>query len=189
MHHSSATRVITASLLILLLATACSSPAPTPVPATPAPTPAGTPVHVSDFHVYPELEARLPSSVGPHAMEKISLGFVESDQDPKTLEVLRRLGRSTDDIQLAVATGGEAVQVSAFRIIGADGVEIVVTFQAVEEEQADGTARYATATIGGRRLVTRTTSTQTTYLYPAEDIMFVLAGTVALVEAALSQLP
>jgi hypothetical protein len=177
-------RPLLAGLLLVILA-ACAAPAPTAQP-----TPAGTPPPADpNLHAFPELEARLPTHIGRYELVKMSVASVAEDQRPITQDILHRLDRSADDIQLAIATGGDEIQISAFRVVGSDGVDIIVAFQAVEEVHPDSNAVYGTTTIAGRRLVTRTTPTQTTYLYPAEDIMFVLAGREALVAEALEQLP
>lgn len=171
-------------LLLTVLAAACAAPAPTP-PITAPPTAPTDP----NLHAFPELEARLPTHIGRHELVKMSVTSVAESQRPITQDILRRLNRTADDIQLAFATGGEEIQVSAFRVVGSDGIDIILAFQAVEEVHPDSAAVYGTATIAGRRLVTRTTQSQTTYLYPAEDIMFVLAGRQALIEEVLAQLP
>jgi N-acetylmuramic acid 6-phosphate (MurNAc-6-P) etherase len=182
-------RPLVAGLLLVILG-ACAAPAPTAQP-TPAATPPASPAGPTDpnLHAFPELEARLPTHIGRHELVKMSVASVAEDQRPITQDILRRLDRTADDIQLAIATGGDEIQISAFRVVGSAGVDIIVAFQAVEEVHPDSNAVYGTATIAGRRLVTRTTQTQTTYLYPAEDIMFVLAGREALIEEALEQLP
>ncbi len=180
-------RDVVATLLLSAVLAACGTSAPTPSPPPP-PTPTPTPAE-GNFHAFPELEARLPSQVGGREMTKVSLAAVADEQREITHDVLRRLDRTADDVQLAVATGGEAIQVSAFRVVGADAVEIILAFQAAEEAHQDNIAVFGVTTIAGKRLVTRTTPAQTTYLYPSDDIMFVLAGTSALVEEALIQLP
>lgn len=165
--------------LVLVLA-ACAGP------RTPSPPPEN-----ASLHAYPELEARLPDEVDGYALTKVSVGAPPESQSARTLELLRRLSRTPADLQVAVATGAEGVnvQVGAMRVVGADAVQIVVNFQSVEEADPASTAVYGTATIGGKRLLTRTAEAQLTYLYPAEDIMFMLSGDVALVEEALALLP
>ena len=166
--------------LTLAAVVACGGPTPRP-----SPTP-----NDAALHAFPALEARLPAEVDGHPLSKVSVAAPADQQDPKTLEVIRRVGRTAADLQVAIATGaGGDLEVGAFRIVGAEGVQIVVHFQAVEEEDPRSTATYGVATIGGRRLLTRTAETQLTYLYPAEDIMFMLSGEPELVEEALGLLP
>ncbi|CAN5731868.1 hypothetical protein BH24CHL6_BH24CHL6_04870 [soil metagenome] len=171
--------LVASVLALAAILAGCAGPTPTPTPA------AG-----DSLHAFPALEARLPSAVDGHEMEKVSIAAPESQQDPKTLEVVRRVGRTAADLQVAIATAaGANLQVGAFRIVGAEAVQIVVAFQAVEEEGPASSASYGMATIGGKRLLTRTVEAQLTYLYPAEDIMFMLSGEPGLVEEALGQLP
>ena len=171
-------------LVVLLLAAmlaACGGPRPTPTP----------PPDEAILHAYPELEARLPSEVDGHSMSTVSVAAPPEQQSPRTLELLRRLSSTPADLQVAVATGadGADIQVGAMRVVGADAVQIVVNFQSVEEADPASTAVYGAATVAGKRLLTRTFESQLTYLYPAEDIMFMLSGETGLVEEALAQLP
>lgn len=171
-------------LLVVLLAAllaACGGPRPTPSPVP----------DEAILHAFPELEARLPSEIGGHAMSKVSVPAPPDQQSPKTLELLSRLSRTPADLQVAVATGsdGADIQVGAMRVVGADAVQIVINFQSVEEADPASTAVYGAATMAGKRLLTRTAESQLTYLYPAEDIMFMLSGETGLVQEALAQLP
>lgn len=171
-------------LLALALAgllAGCGGPRPTPSPVP----------DEAILHAYPELEARLPSDVDGHPMSKVSVPAPPEQQSARTLELLRRLSSTPADLQVAVATSadGSDIQVGAMRVVGADGVQIVVNFQSVEEADPASTAVYGATTIAGKRLLTRTAESQLTYLYPAEDIMFMLSGEIRLVEEALAQLP
>jgi hypothetical protein len=174
-------RPLAASLMLALsiVLAGCAASTPSPSPAT-----------RDSLHAFPALEARLPAEVDGHEMQKVSIAAPVDQQDPKTLEVVRRVGRTADDLQVAIATAeGADIQVGAFRIVGAPGVQIAVSFQAVDEEDPSSTATYGATTIGGKRLLTRTAEAQLSYLYPAEDIMFMLSGEPGLVEEALGQLP
>jgi len=176
----STSRALLSILLAAALFVGCGGPRPTPTPAT-----------GSSLHAHPALEARLPSQVDGHDMTKVSVAAVEERQEPKTLELLRRLGRAADDLQVAIATAadGTNIQVGAFRVVGADAVQIVVTFQAVEEADPESTATFGASIVAGRRLITRSHEAQLVYLYPVEDIMFVISGDTRLVETALGLLP
>jgi hypothetical protein len=157
-------------------------------PPTPSPTPTSTTNH--DIHAFPELEARLPQSISGQLLTTVSLAAHPDRQDPKTLAMLARLNRTANDLQLA---NGELVgfdlEVGAMRIVGAPGTDIIAAFRAVDEADPNHRALYTATTIGDKSVTARTVDAESTFLYGAEDIMFILHGDLALVEAALAQLP
>jgi hypothetical protein len=155
------------------------------VPRKPDVTPSPTPN--TAVHEFPALEARLPDNIDGKPVQKFSLISDPSLQVPKTLEVLRRLNKTPNDVQLAngFVTGAD-VTLSAMRIIGSDAVKAAVAFEQVDEGDPSTTTTYAPAVVAGKRVLVRTSGDTVSYLYPLDDVIFVVGGTRALVEEALA---
>lgn len=168
------------ALLAAALVAGCASSAP------PSPTPSAG----ADLHAWPELEQRLPDTIGGRSLSKVSLAAHRDRQDRKTLAVLERLGRSTDHLQLANAElEGTDLMIGAMRVVGAQGGQIIDAFEGVDAADPQSEAIYSDVNLAGKRVTARTVDGSSTYLYGAEDIMFVVAGERELVEAALAKLP
>lgn len=182
------TRLLAASLVTVALVSlsACTStsprsPAPTAKTATPRPS--------GPTHAFPDLEARLPTHVGGSILNTASITATPTTQDAKTLEVLRRLGRSVSDLQLANADKeGLNIQIGALRIVGADAAAAAAAFRAVDEADSRHVAKYADRIVGQKAVVTRTTADRVEFIYPLEDILFIVTGDARLVEDVLAQL-
>ncbi len=177
--------------LVLLLGSvsACAAPpSPDPVPTPPA-SPTAAPTGAG-AHPFPDLEARLPTRVGGRLLDTSSFRADPSLQDVKTLRMLEILGKSAADLQLANAgVEGVDVTVGALRVVGSDAVQMVAVLRQVDEEDPGHTAVYGEATVSGHAVVTRTVTDRTEYIYPLEDIMFVVQGSPELVNEAIGQLP
>jgi hypothetical protein len=180
---SSLLPAVLATLAALTLAGCSVLFVPRKPPASPSPTP------ITAIHEFPNLEARLPDVIGGQPLQKFSLLSDPSLQTPKTLEVLRRLGKTTDDLQLARASAtGVDVTVAAIRIIGADAIKAAVAFEQIDEGDPSATSTYQPATVAGKRVLIRTTGTDVAYMYPLDDVIFVVSGSRALVEEALGKI-
>jgi hypothetical protein len=157
------------------------------VPRKPVPSPTETPNPV--IHQFPALEARLPDELGGHTVDKFSLVTDPELQTPKTLEVLRRLGKAISDLQVAKGSvNGEDFALSALRIVGAKAIDAAVAFESVDESDPQGTSTYQPATVAGKRVLIRTTGNLVAYVYPLDDVMFVVSGSRAFVEEALTKI-
>lgn len=157
--------------------------------STATPTPTGSSAD-HDLHVWPELEARLPDSISGRALTTVSLAAHPERQSAKTLSVLRQLGRSPDDLQLANGElEGTDLLVGVMRIVGANGPAIVEAFRAIDAADPDSPASYSVVDLGGKKVTARTVSLESAYLYGVEDMMFIVSGERSLVEAALQKLP
>jgi hypothetical protein len=177
-------RLLAGLAIALLVVAGCNS-------TRPSPTPTSTTNH--DLHAYPDLEERIDISISGRRLTTVSLAAHPDRQDPKTLAVLERLERTAADLQLANGDLGDLgdldLEVGAMRIVGASGDQIIAAFRAVDEADPNHRALYTPTTIGERSVTARTVDTESSFLYGAEDIMFILRGDLALVEAALEQLP
>jgi hypothetical protein len=200
-----------APLTAALVVAACgSSPSATASLAMPTGAP-GTELVVPSFldrsfvlpsFVFPsftsdeELEALLPDAIGGQAVIKVSMtgddirnmpgGFAIEDQ-------LGELGATVDDVSVAIGTTGNGtsggVVVLAYRIAGVSAEQI---FQGLEDALQEGQGGEVTQiTVGGRRVTRVVSGTETTYIYLAGDVVFVVGGAVTgeLLEDAISQLP
>lgn len=157
------------------------------VPRKETPSPSPTPNTV--VHRYLDLEARLPDEIAGRPVEKFSLTTEPDTQSAKTLEVLRRLGKTTADVQLARGfVNGVDVNLSALRILGSDAVRAAVAFEQIDEGDPHSNTTYVPATIAGKRVLIRKTGETTDYMYPLGDTIFVVGGARPLVEEALTKI-
>lgn len=169
-------------LAVAVLAIACGTTAP--------PTGSPTPVTTHDLHAWPELEEQLPDAISGRTLRKVSLAAHPERQDAKTLAVLNRLGRSVADLQLANAElEGTDLMIGAMRVVGIQGDQIIDAFRAVDATDPESVASYSEVNLGGKVVVARTVEGKSTYLYGADDIMFIVSGERELLDAALEQLP
>ena len=158
------------------------------VPRKPDATPSPTPVTV--VHQFLDLEARLPDTLGGQPVQKFSLVTDPASQTPKTLEVLRRLDKTTSDLQVAKGFLGSSsdFRLSALRILGSDAVRAAVAFEQIDEGDPNSNTLYQPATIAGKRVIIRKTGETTDYMYPLGDTIFVVGGARPLVEEALTKI-
>ena len=182
---------LAALALLLGLAGGCASPRPTATPCA-VPTPRDTSPASSGrpTHAYPDLEDLIPTDIGCQILQSASVVSDPSLQDPKTLRVLSRLGRTAADLEVATA-GSAAVDVTivALRVVGATGPAAAAAFQAEDQGDPTTTSVYGTATIAGKSVSTRTTASETEYIYAIGSVMFVVSGSATLVAEAIGKLP
>ena len=158
------------------------------VPRKPDATPSPTPVTV--VHQFLDLEARLPDTLGGQPVQKFSLVTDPSAQSPKTLEVLRRLDKTTSDLEVAKGflSSSTDFRLSALRILGSDAVRATVAFEQIDEGDPNSNTVYEPATVAGKRVIVRKTGDTTDYMYPLGDTIFVVGGARPLVEEALTKI-
>jgi len=177
-------RSVAVLALIGLLLTGCNVLF---VPRKPVPSPTETPNPA--VHQFPALEARLPDEIDGKPMQKFSLGSDPSLQAAKTLAVLQRLEKTPADVQLANGSvKGADLTVAAMRIIGADAIQAAVAFETVDEADPNATSTYQAGTVAGKRVLVRTTGNVIAYVYPLDDVLFVVSGQRSLVEEALAKI-
>jgi hypothetical protein len=157
------------------------------VPRKADPTPSPTPVTV--VHQFLDLEARLPDIIGGKPVQKFSLVTDPAAQSPKTLEVLRRLDKTTADLEIAKGfISGSEFNLSALRILGTDAARAAVAFEQIDEGDPHSDTTYVPATVAGKRVLIRKTGETTDYMYPLGDTIFVVGGSRPLVEEALTKI-
>jgi hypothetical protein len=141
-----------------------------------------------------ELEALLPDSIGGQLVVKASMtgqqfiGFGMGGADALE-DMLGELGASADDLSVAIGTAGTTVVVFAYRI---DGVSADRIFDGLAQAlPSGGGGTVSPRTVAGRTVSEVVVAGETTYIYLAEDVVFVIGGTVTpeLLEDAVSQLP
>jgi hypothetical protein len=144
-----------------------------------------------------ELEALLPDTIGGEPVTKSSLSGEEfislgmggaAALDP----MLAELGASIDDLSVAIGSAGigpSAITVFAYQI---DGVSADRIFEGLQDAlPSGGGAGISQQTVAGRPVTVAITAGETTYIYLASDVVFIIGGAVtpALVEDVVTQLP
>ena len=141
-----------------------------------------------------ELEAMLPDSIGGQPVIKQSVGgqvFIDTGMGAAFEDILADLGASASDLSVAIGSAG-AVTVFAYQVEGQSAEQVFAGLEAAF--QAGGAGTVSEMTVGGRTVNQVTTPTETTYIYLARDVVFIIGGTGAavtpeLLEDAVSQLP
>lgn len=220
-------------LLVLLLAfvvAACSSeqaasatPEATPEAteeATPEPTAEPTESEESDeptesdgvalpsgmpnMNADPELEGRLPDSVGGESLQVFSFGGEWIDAmggqgaDPSFQAFLDSLGAEASDITMAIAAPmsageGNFVSITAFRVRGASEDQLRDEFMASAEDAGDVTG-FSEESIGGKDVLVAADPTgelggASFYLYSKDDTIYWMTGDEDQVTEMLEALP
>jgi hypothetical protein len=176
-------------------------PTPTPTPSpTPLPTPQPTPLPTEgpESHLDPELEARLPDTIGGTPLHRTSPGIADQlRSDPRAanaLNLLRFIGKGPDDIHFARAMDDadpNRFTELAFQIRGLDARIFGGVIVGVVTSQVPG-AQTTTLTLGGKT-VTKAVNPAggpSAYLYETGDTAFAIQTTDEnLATEALTRLP
>ena len=141
-----------------------------------------------------ELEAVLPDTIGGQIVIKQSMtgeAFLSSPLGgAAALEpMLAELGATVDDLSVAIGTTPTAVVVFAYQV---KGVAADRTFEGLEAALQSGQGgEVSQTTVAGRSVTQVTASGETTYIYLAGDVVFIIGGTLTpeLLADAVSQLP
>jgi hypothetical protein len=190
---------LAALALVALVAVGCGARTDDPLAShTPSPVaPSATPTP----HEAPELETRLPKSIhGTMLAARSYTGatFLRSgtDQNQTALRaMLSRLGRSVDDLTLALAedpNGSVPFVEGIFRVAGTPSDALEQAW--VESQQAATQNRLVqgTVTIAGQRVdkITDAVAGGTTYIVARGDsLVLIVAPDPALTEEAVSKIP
>jgi hypothetical protein len=141
------------------------------------------------------LEALLPDEIGGMVVVKASMtgAAIRNMPGGAALEAqLGALGATVDDVSVAIGTAGDAatpVVIFAYQIAGVSADQI---FQGLEAAlQAGQGGQLTQTTVAGREVTQVTSGGETTYIYLAGDVVFIIGGqlTPELLEDAISQLP
>jgi hypothetical protein len=140
-----------------------------------------------------ELEALLPDSIGDQTVIKqsltgqdfINLGFGSA---AALEDMLGEMGASIEDLSVAIGSAGTLV-LFAYQVEGQSADQVFDGLEAAF--QAGGGGTVTEIAVGGRSVIQVTTPTETTYIYLADDVVFIIGGSVTpeLLQDAVSQLP
>jgi hypothetical protein len=141
-----------------------------------------------------ELEALLPDTIGGQPVIKQSLSgqaFIDMGMGAAFEDILADVGASAGDLSVAIGSAGTLI-VFAYQVEGASAEQVFGGLEAAL--QAGGGGTVSEITVGGRTLSQVTAPTETTYIYLASDVVFVIgdvSGSVTpeLLQDAVSQLP
>ena len=140
-----------------------------------------------------ELEAMLPDSVGGQTVVKQSLSgadFVNLVMGGATAfeDMLGEMGATIDDLSVAIGTAG-ALTLYAYQVEGQSADQVFAGLEAAFLAGGAGTVNEIE--VGGRTVNQVTTATETTYIYLASGVVFIIGGTVTqdLLADAVAQLP
>ena len=141
-----------------------------------------------------ELEALLPDSIGGQMVVTASMTgqqFISFGMGGAAAleDMLGELDASVDDLSVAIGSAGTTVVVFAYRIEGVSATQIFDGLQGAL--QAGGGGQVSQHTVAGRPVTEVAAAGETTYIYLAGDVVFIIGGTVTpeLLEDAVSQLP
>jgi hypothetical protein len=139
----------------------------------------------------------LPSKVGNVTLQKLSFtgaglagSATGSDTNKDVEAALGLLGKSLDDVSVAVA-GGEGISVGLYQVAGVDASRLLDVLNQAATQGGEG-LNLSDANKGGKsvRKGTDASSGETIYFYPRGDILFFVTGDDdALVTQALQELP
>jgi hypothetical protein len=197
------------ALATALVLAACGGTAATTAPTQPAPTEPPLPsidmptfdlgsfalpsFEIPSFAGDDELEAMLPDSIGGQTVIKqsltgrdfINLGFGSAAALEDTLG---EMGASIDDLSVAIGNAGTVV-LFAYQVKGQSAEQVFDGLEAAF--QAGGAGTVSEISVGGRNVIQVTTPAETTYIYLANGVVFIIGGSVTpeLLADAVSQLP
>ena len=202
-----------AALAIAGVVAACGGTSPTSLPVAPT-GPAATELEVPSFDLNTfsppsslaipsfagdkELEALLPDTIGGQVVVKQSLSGESIRNSPfgasPAIEgMLADVGATIDDMSLGVGTagdgGGTTVVVLAYKVAGVSARRILDGIQSAIP--SGGGTETSQLTVAGRKVLKFLVADETSYVYLAGDVVFIIGGTVTpeLLEDAVQQLP
>ncbi len=157
------------------------------------------------IHADPELEDRLPDTIGGESVNKYSIGgeLIEMGQaaaegDPSFQAFLDAFGAEASDISVAVAAPTSAsednpISVTAFRVRGASESDLREQFLSSIEDEGE-VSGFDDATLAGKDVLVAEDPTGelggiSFYLYTRDDTIYWITGTEELVTEILEALP
>jgi hypothetical protein len=187
--HVPARRILLIAAAAALAVAACNtSVAPSLAPVSPSAA-AVSPSPTPNIHAAPELEARLPDTLGGVAMTKLSLdgadflSYGTSEGQTQVRSMLQQLGKGEADLLVAQAydaTGGSNDQAAIFQVKGADPAKLLTLWVAA---QAAATANmvHATPVIIDGHVLTKledasSVPTRTSYAWSSGDAIIIVGS-------------
>lgn len=157
------------------------------------------------IHADPELEDRLPDTVGGEPVDKYSFGgeLIEMGQaaaegDPSFQAFLDAFGAEASDISVAVAAPTSAseenpISVTAFRVRGASESDLREQFLSSLEDEGE-VAGFDDATVAGKEVLVAEDPTGelggvSFYLYTEDDTIYWITASDELIAEILEALP
>lgn len=188
--------------------TSLVSESPSTLPSVSAsPSPSGSSVAALPSFVLPsnakDLEALLPDEISGQKLTKFSMTgtdfMAQGDSNNKEFaDFLQRVGAQPNDIAVAFGVAVDPAKPDAsggvfvFRVKGADSTKLTDEFKKAIASDTPGIT-WSSQTVGGKSVQVATTNTESsekTYLYVREDIVFaVMSSDTATAQDALSKLP
>jgi nucleoid-associated protein YgaU len=196
-----------AAALLVAACGASASPAASAAPSTapiasPSPVPSGaadSPAPSVDLHGAPDLEARLPHTVGSTELSAVSLSgdtFLstgDTASQGQLRDMLSKLGRTPADLSVAEAhdpTGRLVYQLGLFRVAGADAFSLESAWIAAQQAADANRLKVTQETIAGRQVThladpARVVGGDTYVVAMGDTLVLVLADDTTLVEETL----
>jgi hypothetical protein len=185
-------RALAALASLALVIAACGNGAATSAPATQATAtnvpatqaPAATQAAggpsidpLASFHGAQDLEAFLPDTIGGVTVTKASVSgadFMSLGGSEELQAALTALGKTPADLKVAFGSAGSGT-IFAFQVNGVPGTQILSALFAAETAGSTVTD----VTLGGKsaKKVIAAGETDASYIYTAQDVVFVVAGT------------
>jgi hypothetical protein len=159
-----------------------------------------------DMNADPELEARLPDTIGGEPVMKYSIGgeFIQmmgqasGEGDPSFQAFLDAFGAEASDISMAIAAPQSAsednpISITAFRVRGASASDLREQFLSSVEDTGD-VSGFDNKTLAGKEVLAAADPTGqlqglSFYLYTKDDTIYWMTGTEELVTEILGALP
>lgn len=152
-----------------------------------------------DLNGDPELASRFPDTIGGEPLQVQSFRgdtfMAMGGADPAFEAFLDSVGAELEDVSVAFggsASGGAALSVGAFRVLGASEDDLEREFIAASEEAGD-VSNLTETSIGGKNVWTATDPSGETgvsvFLYTKDDTVYFLTGTEEQVAEILAALP
>ena len=197
-----------AALAGAFVVAACGGASPTAplvVPTAPVETPIAIPtfdlgtlalpsIVIPSFTSDKDLEALLPDSIGGQVVVKQSLTGAQVRNSglgaSATIDdLLDEVDATIDDVSVAIGAASNAVIVIAYQIDGVPAERIFDGFLTAVPSGAGGDV--SKIKVAGRSVTRVVGPSETTYVYLAGDVLFVIGGTLTpeLLEDAVQQLP
>jgi len=194
-----------ASALVLAACGGASPTAPPVVPTAPVETPIAIPTFdlgtfelpsfaIPSFTSDKDLEALLPDSIGGQVVIKQSMSGPEIRNSllgasASIDDLLGEVDATIDDVSVAIGVTSNSVVVIAYQIDGVRAERIFDGFLAAAPSGAGGD--ISKVTLAGRSVTKVVASGETTYIYLAGDVLFIIGGTLTpeLLKDAVQQLP
>ncbi len=187
----SAVALATVIGLAAVTGAAAQSPSVVPSPAV-APSPGSS--SDTGLHADPELEARMPTSIGGQVLAVQSLGgaavFAGTDEAAiqPLLDVIAAQGRTLDDLSIAVAYNEDySVAITALRLAGADASALVEGVLGMASP--DDNVSQAPGRIAGKAVIAVTDRTGLQQFYAQGDILWIIRAAEPALTEVLTTLP